>query len=194
MISPTQRPWLPHEHPGWKDYTLLFMQKLKRDVLLRKPFISHKGDMSELFAKSHISFQEKCERMAEYFIDSFFHYSRFQFCRTYFPGWPSEQGSESDAIEATARTLPMMAAWLHYQETTHGKTDSYGKRVRDALKKPFSVGPIRSIRDTGVKLKITINAFASAVILLWHCGWCVILSGKPIVQQSRNIFFAGFRA
>ncbi|EBP0013125.1 DUF2264 domain-containing protein [Salmonella enterica] len=140
MISPTQRPWLPHEHPGWKDYTLLFLQKLKRDVLLRKPFISHNSEMAELFAKNHLSFKEKCEQMAVYFIDSFFYYSRFQFCRAYLPGWPSEQGSESDAIEATARTLPLMAAWLHYQMTNQGKLDSYGKCVRQALKQAFICG------------------------------------------------------
>lgn len=63
MISPTQRPWLPHEHPGWKDYTLLFLQKLKREVLLRKPFISHNSEIAELFAKNHLSFKEKCEQM-----------------------------------------------------------------------------------------------------------------------------------
>ncbi|ECC3213755.1 DUF2264 domain-containing protein [Salmonella enterica subsp. diarizonae] len=140
MISPIQRPWLPHEHPGWKDYTLLFLQKLKRDVLLRKPFISHNSEMAELFAKNHLSFKEKCEQMAVYFIDSFFYYSRFQFCRAYLPGWPSEQGSESDAIEATARTLPLMAAWLHYQMTNQGKLDSYGKCVRQALKQAFICG------------------------------------------------------
>ncbi|HFV6061981.1 TPA: DUF2264 domain-containing protein [Escherichia coli] len=140
MISPTQRPWLPHEHPGWKDYTLLFLQKLKREVLLRKPFISHNSEIAELFAKNHLSFKEKCEQMAVYFIDSFFYYSRFQFCRAYLPGWPSEQGSESDAIEATARTLPLMAAWIHYQMTNQGKLDSYGKCVRQALKQAFICG------------------------------------------------------
>lgn len=140
MISPTQRPWLPHEHPGWKEYTLLFLQKLKRDVLLRKPFISHDCEMAALFAKNHLSFKEKCERMAVYFIDSFFYYSRFEFCRAYLPGWPSEQGSESDAIEATARTLPLMAAWLHYQTTNQGKLDSYGKCVHQALKQAFICG------------------------------------------------------
>lgn len=140
MISPTQRPWLAHEHPGWKDYALLFIQKLKRDVLLRKPFVSHQGDMSRLFAKKHIPLEEKFQQMAEYFIDSFFHHSRFQFCRAYLPGWPSEQGTESDAIEATARTLPLMAAMLDYQITTLGKLNGYGERISQALKQAFICG------------------------------------------------------
>ncbi|KUS10700.1 hypothetical protein AWE62_23935 [Escherichia coli] len=118
----------------------MLLQKLKREVLLRKPFISHNSEMAELFAKNHLSFREKCEQMAVYFIDSFFYYSRFQFCRAYLPGWPSEQGSESDAIEATARTLPLMAAWIHYQMTNQGKLDSYGKCVRQALKQAFICG------------------------------------------------------
>lgn len=62
MISPTQRPWLPHEHPGWKDYTLLFLQKLKRDVLLRKPFISHNSEMAELFAKTTFRLRKNANR------------------------------------------------------------------------------------------------------------------------------------
>ena len=118
----------------------MLLQKLKREVLLRKPFISHNSEIAELFAKNHLSFKEKCEQMAVYFIDSFFYYSRFQFCRAYLPGWPSEQGSESDAIEATARTLPLMAAWIHYQMTNQGKLDSYGKCVRQALKQAFICG------------------------------------------------------
>ncbi|ECU9384898.1 TPA: DUF2264 domain-containing protein [Salmonella enterica subsp. diarizonae serovar 61:l,v:z35] len=134
------RPWLPHEHPGWKDYTRLFVQKLKYDALLRKPFVRYEGSLSDLFSESHLSFEEKFSRMAEYFIDSFFYYSRFQYCRTYLPGWPSEQGRESDSIEATARTLPLMAAYLHYQLTDSGVLDLYGEQVRCALRQAFIYG------------------------------------------------------
>ncbi|MEW9208450.1 hypothetical protein AB2713_19760 [Citrobacter werkmanii] len=93
------RPWLPHEHPGWKDYTRLFVQKLKYDALLRKPFVRYEGSLSDLFSESHLSFEEKFSRMAEYFIDSFFITPAFSTVGHIYPGGPVNRGGNRTLLK-----------------------------------------------------------------------------------------------
>ena len=93
----------------------------------------------------------------------------FSFAGHIYPAGPVRQGSESDAIEAN-RTLPLMAARIHYQMTNQGKLDSYGKCVRRALKQAFILEPILEHPGCWEKSKIMISVFVNAAdiaLALW---------------------------
>lgn len=133
QITVTTRPYLPHEHPGINDRVKLFGENLRHIFLQRRGFHHHKPELAELFLQPTITFEEKFCHMAGYFIDAFRFYARFHYSRVYLPGLPSEQGCESDAIEATARSLPLLAVWLHYRRQSKGGFNDDDEQLRQIL-------------------------------------------------------------
>lgn len=142
-IVATSRPWLPHEHPTFRDYFSLFKQNLRYHYQRRRHFVDNTSGLVQLFANQQTNLEEKCCKLSRYFIDSFLYYGQKHHCRIYLPGLPSEQGRESDAIESCARSLPLLATWLHYRQQCHGSFSADDEKIRRYLHDIFLHGTNR---------------------------------------------------
>lgn len=138
-IAGLPRPYLPHEHPGWQDHVKLFGENIHYHLIRRWKFTSG-INLAAIFADSSVDFEEKFCHMARYFINAFIYYAQADYCRAYLPGLPSEQGRESDAIEATARSLPLLAVWLHYRQRRNGLLTAEDEKIRQIVMQAFIHG------------------------------------------------------
>ncbi|MBE2895315.1 DUF2264 domain-containing protein [Pasteurellaceae bacterium HPA106] len=112
-IRYTERPFLAHEHPTWRDYYRTFKQNIRKVFKYKKPFTEYDDALMQAFEDEDYDFANGCITMRDYFIQSFLHHAHFDGAKAYYPGIPAEQGVESDAIESAARSYPLLAAFLH---------------------------------------------------------------------------------
>ncbi|MBE2898659.1 DUF2264 domain-containing protein [Pasteurellaceae bacterium 20609_3] len=133
-IRYTERPFLAHEHPGWRDYWRAFQQNIGKLLKFKKPFTSLDATLQDTFADEDYDFATGCVVLRDYFIQSFLHHAHYDGAKAYYPGIPAEQGVESDAIESAARSYPLLAAFLH---NTNNQNSLLYPQVQAILKTGF---------------------------------------------------------
>lgn len=131
-IRYTQRPRLAHEHPTWQDYWRYFKQNLRSLKKRKKPFEQLEQQLRQHIYSSQFE-KKQFDFLIEYFIRSFLHYADKDYARAYYPGFPSEQGVQSDSIEGVTRNLPLLATFIRQTETSH----YLYQEVQQALKQSF---------------------------------------------------------
>lgn len=141
QITAYPRPYLPHEHPKLADHLRLFSQNIRHHLSRKHCFDNqHTSQLIQSFTAPADSFEDKFVRMARYFIQAFFYYAGANYCRIRLPGLPSEQGRDSDAIEACARTLPLLAVWLNYRQRRCASLTADDEKIRRALSQALLQG------------------------------------------------------
>lgn len=117
-IRYTTRPILAHEHPSWQDYWRYFKQNMASIAKRKKPFVALEQQLAQLCQSASIN-RAQFDFLVEYFIRSFLHYADTDYARAYYPGFPSEQGVQSDSIEGVSRNLPLLSAFLRQAQPSH---------------------------------------------------------------------------
>lgn len=137
-IRYTERPYLPHEHPSLKDYIISTKQNINKIIKLyrnRTNFTVKDQQIKQLFNDENYDLQTGVNHLTNYFLDSFLAYSDHTFSKVYYPGIPSEQGVESDAIESAARIYPLLASYLRANISNGGH--SRYQQIKNALHQGF---------------------------------------------------------
>lgn len=117
-IRYNQRPRLAHEHPTWRDYCRFLWQNLRSLPKRKKAFKQLDRQLHQQFAQADFS-SSQFDFLIDYFIQSFLHYADKDYARAYYPGFPSEQGIQSDSIEGVTRNLPLLAVFLRNRNPQH---------------------------------------------------------------------------
>ncbi|WP_022939880.1 DUF2264 domain-containing protein [Psychromonas hadalis] len=113
IISATQRPKIPYEHPDASMYFKLFKENLIR-LKNRKPaYKKHDQTIRELFNSDQDNLKNQCEQLVSYVAEAFNHYAVWDHSHAYYPGRPSQQSARTDALEGVSRVLPTLAVWLN---------------------------------------------------------------------------------
>lgn len=142
VITATERPSIPYEHPDAAMYFKLMKENLIR-LRYRKPAYScHDAYICQQFAATgHL--QQQCHDLVRYIAEAFEHYAVWDFSHAYYPGRPSQQSARTDAMEGCSRVLPTLAAWLSQNEGVTTVLNGLNGQPMDIglwLKKAFLAG------------------------------------------------------
>ncbi|HDL7933307.1 DUF2264 domain-containing protein [Yersinia enterocolitica] len=141
MITPTQRPKLPYEHPDVNIYKKLFKENIIRQFVRKSSYQCHDQFIAEVFQDKSKPLSFLCETLVRYTTESFSHYQTWNYSHAYYPGSPGQQTVRTDAIEGVSRVLPLLAAWLvHYRQETIIGLNSKTFNISDMIKSAFLHG------------------------------------------------------
>ena len=142
IISSTQRPQIPYEHPDANMYFKLFKENMIR-LKNRKPaYKKHDQTVRKLFNSDQDNLKYKCEQLVSYVAEAFSHYAVWDHSHAYYPGRPSQQNARTDALEGVSRVLPTLAVWLHANGAQEQLKGLNGKTIDiiNIIKQSFLAG------------------------------------------------------
>jgi hypothetical protein len=117
---------------------------------LKIPSFSHTLDqqIKTRYLDKRIPFETRYHLLIRYFLTSFGYHSRSHFTRAYYPGAFSEKSRDIDAIEGSARLLPLLAVLLHTDKQTSMPVNSNKEvEISTAIKEAITHGTDPTSKD-----------------------------------------------
>lgn len=134
-INVTERPVVPYEKPTAAMYILIFWERMKRILHVKKAYTRNDNYIRQVFSesKSAKGVRYQCDELLKYVAEAFEHYAVWDYTHAYYPGRPSQQNARTDAMEGASRMLPTLAAWLHTEGGAQSRIDLInGRQIEPA--------------------------------------------------------------